>query len=204
MFLDNLAFKAAVVSLSGVVYWGGVIVQSVRVRKRIGRSPNLKPHGTKERLLWLGWLAVIAVWIVQPWVVWRLREAPFFEVLQFNYSQWLALAGLAMVVVGQGCTYWAYAALGYSWRIGIKKGEKTTLVTVGPYRRIRHPIYAFQILILLGAACLLPTLLSLLILGLHVICCRIKAKDEEAYLSSVHGETYKEYLSATGRFLPAL
>ena len=97
-----------------------------------------------------------------------------------------------------------YAALADSWRIGIKKKEKTELVTSGPYGRIRHPIYSFQILALLGAAMLIPTVVSLALLVLHTACSTIKALDEEAYLTGVHGESYKHFLARTGRFLPKL
>jgi protein-S-isoprenylcysteine O-methyltransferase Ste14 len=69
---------------------------------------------------------------------------------------------------------------------------------------VRHPIYLFQIVMLAGAALLLPTVLSLLALILHVVCVWIKAADEEAYLLTVHGDIYREYLSRTGRLIPRL
>ena len=39
-----------------------------RVRRRIGRSPNVEPRGVRERWLWLGWMLVVVVWVGQPWV----------------------------------------------------------------------------------------------------------------------------------------
>ena len=56
---DNLFLNRAVVFVSVLVYWGGVLVQARRVRRRIGKSPNLKPRGTKEWLLWAGWLLML-------------------------------------------------------------------------------------------------------------------------------------------------
>jgi len=45
--------------------------------------------------------------------------------------------------------------------MGIRKREKTILVRNGPYRFVRHPIYLFQTLMLLGALLLLrPPFLS--------------------------------------------
>src|SRR5215467_12334191 len=63
---DDLLIRRAVVSASGVVYWIGVLIQARRVRRHIGRSPNLKPWGSKERVLWVGWFVVILIWIFQP------------------------------------------------------------------------------------------------------------------------------------------
>jgi protein-S-isoprenylcysteine O-methyltransferase Ste14 len=57
---------------------------------------------------------------------------------------------------------------------------------------------------LTGAGLLLPTPVSLAILVIHTVCCVAKAADEEAYLRTVLGEEYRDYLSRTGRFFPKL
>ena len=101
-------------------------------------------------------------------------------------------------------TRWCYAALGDAWRMGIRRREKTTLVKNGPYRYVRHPIYLFQIAMLLGAILFLPTPFSFILLFVHLLCVVIKAVDEEAYLLRVHGSEYQVYLSSTGRLLPKI
>ena len=206
MAIDGLAARQAAVFASGAVYWAGVWVEAARVRRRVGKSPNLRPRGTKERLLWLGWMAVIAVWVGQPLVMNALWDTTSFVHIPMRlaplYSAWAFAAGVALMVAGQAGTFWCYAALGDSWRIGIRRKEKTNLITCGPYKRVRHPIYAFQMLILAGVALALPTPLSLIILGLHGLCSSIKASDEEAYLGAVHAEEYAAYMKCTGRFVP--
>ncbi len=94
--------------------------------------------------------------------------------------------------------------MGDAWRIGVRRREKTALVTVGPYRFVRHPIYGFQIVILAGVVLLLPTAASLAALALHLVCSYTKAFDEEVYLAGVHGEAYGEYVQRTGRFAPCI
>lgn len=199
---DDLLWQRLLVALSGLVYWGGVAVQARRVRQRIGRTPNLKPRGAKERLLWIGWTLVVLGWILQPlWIrpevagSW-LGPAPTLLHPAF------AVAGAALVVAGYAATLWCYAAMGAAWRIGIDRQGTSELVQSGPYRRIRHPIYSFQMLMLVGAALLLPTLASLAILGLHFLCASIKASDEEGHLAGVFGDEYRDYLARTGRFWP--
>ena len=204
MSTDELFWRRAIVSASGLIYWIGVWILARRVRKQIGRSPNLKPRGAKEKILWVGWLLVILVWVGQSFVV-RLENAwpgvTFFPAL---LSVPLLVTGVLLVVGGYSCTLWCYAAMGNTWRIGVNKNEKTTLVERGPYRAIRHPIYAFQLVMLAGAALLLPTALSFAILVLHFICALIKAVDEENYLKTVHGQAYVDYMTRTGRLLPKL
>ena len=107
-------------------------------------------------------------------------------------------------MTGYACTLWCYTVMGNAWRMGVNRAEKTLLVTRGPFQWVRHPIYLFQVLMLAGTALLLPTLISLLVLVVHVVCLVVKAADEEAYLRSVHGEEYGNYVSRTGRFLPRL
>jgi len=197
--MDEMLIRRAVVCASGLVYWAGVLIQARRVRRHIGRSPNLKPRGTKEKLLWLGWFMVITAWTLQPIFVGVLRGlwTPLMTPLTLAF-------GIALILAGYAATLWCYRAMGDSWRIGVNKKEKNALITLGPYRAIRHPIYAFQIVMLAGAFLLLPTALSAGIFVFHLICVLIKAADEEAYLLSIHGEAYRTYLSRTGRLTPRL
>lgn len=204
MSADELCWRRALVSASGIIYWVGVWILARRVRKQIGRSPNLKPRGAKEKILWVGWLLVILVWVGQSFVVRTENAWPGVALFPVLLNLPWFVSGIVLVVGGYACTLWCYVAMGNTWRIGVNKNEKTTLVERGPYRAIRHPIYAFQLVMLAGAALLLPTMLSFVILGLHFICALIKAVDEENYLKTVHGQTYLDYMGRTGRLLPKL
>ena len=199
---EELLLRRVVVSASGLLYWGGVLIQARRVRRHIGHSPNLKPRGPKEKALWLGWFAVIVVWIGQPFLAGGDAPKPGVDFFVALLSPAGLVTGLVLVALGYACTLWCYAAMGDAWRIGINAKEQTTLVRHGPYRHVRHPIYLFQIVMLAGAALLLPTPASFIILALHCLCVFIKAADEEKYLTTVHGEAYRDYLNCTGRLFP--
>ena len=204
MGVDELLMRKAVVAGSGLVYWAGVLVQAQRVRKQIGRSPNMTPRGTRERVLWFGWLLVIAVWIGQPFFVGVERAGVFVRLCPTLVQAIGLIFGFALVVAGYAGTLWCYAIMGSSWRIGVNQQEKNVLVTTGPFARVRHPIYALQVVMLAGAALLLPTVCSGVLLAFHLICVWLKAADEEAYLLTVHGEKYREHIARTGRLFPKL
>ena len=202
MTVEELQLRRVVVSVSGLLYWAGVLIQARRVHKQIGHSPNLKPRGAKEKALWLGWFFVIVVWVGQPFLVGDEASRPGLSLLRAMLHPAGLLLGLILILLGFGCTLWCYAAMGNTWRIGINAKEKTALTSRGPYRWIRHPIYLFQIVMLTGAAMLLPTFVSIALLALHCACVLVKAADEENYLTRVHGKAYSDYLSRTGRLFP--
>lgn len=201
MTAEEFILRRVVVSAFAFIYWAGVWVQARRVRKHIGRSPNLKPRGLKEKLLWLGWMLVILIWMSQSWFIAKVSGAHFFERL---LSPTGLVVGIVLTLAGYAGTLWCYVAMGDAWRIGINKKEKNALVSRGPYRFVRHPIYLFQIVMLAGGVLLLPTLLSGAILLLHIVCVLIKAADEETYLRSVHGDAYRQLMARTGRLLPKI
>jgi protein-S-isoprenylcysteine O-methyltransferase Ste14 len=198
MDIDELLIRRVAVCASAAIYWGGVAIQARRIRKRIGKTPNLKPRTPKEKILWAGWFAANFGCLMQPLVIPR---AMLFPALINPLTLTL---GFGLVAAGYAATLWCYASMGDTWRIGVNRTEKTSLVTHGPYRLIRHPIYGFQSVMLIGAALLLPTIFSLAIIAIHWVCVQFKAADEENYLLSVHGNAYREYLNRTGRLFPKL
>jgi protein-S-isoprenylcysteine O-methyltransferase Ste14 len=202
MAADDLFLRRAIVFGSAIVYWIGVFIQARRIRRQIGRSPNVKPRGPKEKVLWVGWFLVIAVWLGQPFAIGNdVLPAALRPAAPLLYRATL-LFGSALIVAGYAGTLWCYSIMGDSWRMGINRKEQNALVTRGPFGVVRHPIYLFQIVMLVGAALLLPTWLSLLIVLVHVVCVLIKATDEESYLLTVHGDEYRAYRSRTGRLFP--
>lgn len=107
----------------------------------------------------------------------------------------LAFGGLLWSVIGQ-------QQMGKEWRIGFAKAhDKTELVTHGLYARSRHPIYSGFILIAWGLFLATPNILTLILAVLTIVILAIEARLEEAYLLSLHGEPYREYLSRTRRWM---
>ena len=155
-------------------------------------------------MLWLGWLLVVATWIGQPFFAGGENAQAFVRLHAGSVHPAGLAAGIALIVAGYAGTLWCYAIMGSAWRIGVNEQEKNALVTTGPFARVRHPIYALQVVMLVGVLCLLPTACSLLLLGFHLLCVWLKADDEEAYLLATHGEAYRAHIARTGRLLPKL
>jgi len=126
-------------------------------------------------------------------------EAPFL-VFTWNWG-WkskLAAAVLALAVVLQ---YYSTYFLGkYSNRL-VKPGA---VVSFGPYRFVRHPMYASYILLFAGYCMALRSYLSLLFLtAVSLIYYNQRAKVEEDQLVHTFGPSYTSYRDRTKhKYLP--
>ncbi len=180
--IDTTAFRETTVLASGLIYWGGVLVHAYRIRRRIGRSPNLRPGTPKEWILWGGWVLVVIGWLGQPLLLGKLHGSWLFTPLAILSHPAEVILGTLLILAGFAGTLWSYAALGDAWRIWVDRREMPIRVTRGPYRFVSHPVYLFQVMIVLGTACLLPTTFSFCLLLFLIVLAAVKATDEEAHL----------------------
>jgi protein-S-isoprenylcysteine O-methyltransferase Ste14 len=79
------------------------------------------------------------------------------------------------------------------------------LITSGPYRFIRHPIYT-AFLLILGSTLLISAnwLIGLTWLGMTLIEVISRIGFEENLMLEYFGDRYREYMKTTGRLLPRL
>jgi len=76
------------------------------------------------------------------------------------------------------------------------------LCTTGPYRFVRHPIYAGAVFVALTPALIWNSWILLLLPALMYAAYSILVHKEEAMMMSIFGEEYKKYAARTGRFFP--
>ena len=113
--------------------------------------------------------------------------------------------GFVLAVIGILGTFVAQLALGASWRIGVDQAERTTLVTSGPFRLVRNPVFTAAASVFLGLALMVPNPVAIAGMAVTVIGIEIQVRlVEEPYLRGVHGAVYTDYASRVGRFLPGV
>ncbi|GII04188.1 methyltransferase family protein [Planobispora takensis] len=114
-------------------------------------------------------------------------------------------AGLLVAVLGTVTTLAAQLAMGTSWRIGVDAGERTDLVTGGPFAVARNPIFTAMITTSLGLTLMAPNPVALAGLAVLVVSIQMQVRAvEEPYLRTVHGAVYGEYAARVGRFVPGM
>jgi protein-S-isoprenylcysteine O-methyltransferase Ste14 len=198
---------AVITATTICAYWFGVGVMIVRVKRHSRGTPILSPKQPLERFMGLVFIPVVALWIILPWLA-RNGSSPLLALPPFTAGapvylacRWLAaiVAVLCLIV-----TVRCWARMGRDWRMAVAVGEKTNLITDGPFSRIRHPIYAFQILLMICTVVVVPTLPMLAVAVTHFALMNVKARNEERYLLLTQAEDYSRYVQRTGRFFPRL
>ncbi len=118
---------------------------------------------------------------------------------------WLNWVGLVVAVVGSMLALLAQGGLGTEWRVGVDPEESTELVTAGLYRYSRNPFFSGVLVLALGMAMVVPSPLALAGLACFILGIELQVRVvEEPHLASLHGESYREYAAAVGRFAPGI
>lgn len=114
-------------------------------------------------------------------------------------------AGLVLFAAGFVGTVAAQLAMGDAWRIGVDVAERTTLVTGGPFRVVRNPIFTCMITAAAGLTLLLPTAVAVVAWLALVVAIEIQVRlVEERHLLATQGAPYVAWAAETGRFLPGV
>ena len=114
--------------------------------------------------------------------------------------QWL---GLLLMIAGTIFRQWALINLGrfFSRNVQIESGHQ--VITTGPYRWIRHPVYTGMILIYTGMIMALGTWLgALLTFAMVTGCLLYRIHVEEQTLLTALGNEYREYMKRTWLLFP--
>ena len=116
-------------------------------------------------------------------------------------DSWLQGIGLALFVLGLALAVWARVYLGRNWGMPMSQKADPELVTTGPYRSIRHPIYSGIILAMIGTAMAVSLywLVAVVLLGAYFI---YSATVEERFMGGRFPDSYPEYKRSTKMLIP--
>lgn len=123
-------------------------------------------------------------------------------VLHSPLANW---AGIALASAGVLLTLGAQLSMGDSWRIGVDEHERTVLVTHGAFAVVRNPIFSAMVITAAGLVLIVPNVIAIVGFVALVVALELQVRGvEEPYLSRVHGDAYRRYADAVGRFVPRI
>jgi protein-S-isoprenylcysteine O-methyltransferase Ste14 len=168
-----------------------------RLRARTGERLDRRQEGwpilVSLRLLGLAFMIGLIAYIVNPAnMQWASLQLP-------AWARWSGVPiGIASIVM----VTWMFHTLGHNLTDTVVTRREARLVTHGPYRWVRHPMY---VALLLGvvANTLVTSNAYLAVVGvLAFLVIAARTRIEERNLIARFGHDYEDYMTHTGRFLP--
>jgi len=141
----------------------------------------------------LGFISVISFAINPNWLVFA----------DLSFPIWLRWTGIGIALAGFALLQWAQVTLAGSWSDAPRMMKEQTLITCGPYRRIRHPIYTAFIMIL-GSTLFISSnwFIGFCWVGMTILETMSRIGFEESLMLEYFGDQYRQYMKKTGRLLP--
>jgi len=153
-----------------------------------------------------GWLMrIYAIIVVVAVIFFQKQIYALIPILSFRFWSYSFMTGLTadlIVLLGLIVMIWSRKALGANWSANVTFKENHELITSGPYKHVRHPIYSGIILIVFGAFVYSATLFMFLVFILFFIGAYYKARKEEKLLIIHFPDTYLEYKKHTKSIIP--
>jgi protein-S-isoprenylcysteine O-methyltransferase Ste14 len=140
------------------------------------------------------WLSPLVYLINPHWMVWSKIGLP-------EWIRWLGVGIGILCVIG---IYWLFSSIGSGITPTSATRKQHVLVTTGPYRWVRHPLYTVGSSLFIAFGMMSD---NWFIAGLGIltfILMAARTPKEEANLIEKFGDEYREYMRRTGRFLPKL
>ena len=128
----------------------------------------------------------------------------YFQWAAMPLPEWLRWFGVGTGVLWSLLMYWTLSSLGKNLTDTVVTRAEAKLVTHGPYRWVRHPVYVTAALLMASVTLLTANWLigvsSVAVLALLAI----RTPKEEQMLIERFGQEYRAYMARTGRFLPRI
>lgn len=176
------------------IAWAGYWWWSAR-----GNKENRRHESVSSRLAHLLPLAVATLLLVPEHLPLGVLSQPLFPGSSMRY--W---TGVAMVIAGLAFTVWARLHLGRNWSATVTVKRDHELVTDGPYRLVRHPIYTGLILAFIGSALARNEWRGVLAVVIVFVALWRKLKLEERWMTETFGVAYTRYRERVHALIPGL
>ncbi len=135
-----------------------------------------------------------AMWIIQGIVLFLAHYMTGYHV-KLTDNFFILLAGIILVISGLFMLIDSFYFL-------LKPMFTKELMTNGPYKYARHPMYVSIYLLLSGVGLMFFSSLWFVILLAFVPLWYIDCKIEEGQMIDLHGDKYREYMKKTAMYWP--
>jgi protein-S-isoprenylcysteine O-methyltransferase Ste14 len=184
-----------------IIYWLGMIAEIIiRAPYQKGREKAAKTDrrvsATEKGILYLLLLGMFLLPLVYSVTNW-------LNFADYQLSTWLGWLGVVFMAGALFVFARAHIDLQSNWSPSLEIYEKHTLITKGIYGRIRHPMYASQLLWCLAQLLLLQKWLAgpiglLIFIPFYLL----RTRAEEKMMLETFGDDYRAYMQKVGGVFP--
>ena len=180
----------SVLSIAWLLFIGYWWISAIGVKKNVRR----------RSLRWEAGVRILAVAVIVALVRFPASRR-FLSQASAAVNPPEAAVGLIVCLMGFAVAVWARLHLGRNWGMPMTFKEGHDLVTGGPYRYIRHPIYTGMLLAILGSALVTGAVWLMVFAGMAIYCV-YSARTEEGLMLQAFPEQYTKYKRRTKAFIP--
>lgn len=181
------------------------------------------------RLIYDCWAVLLAVWLISAlrvkrtaereparewirhrlplWCAYLLLLAPALDFTPLRLgiiaqAAWVPGAGVGLTALGLILCLWARFRLGGNWSATVTVKQGHTLVTAGPYRWIRNPIYTGMLLMFVGTALVVARGRGWLAVALLLAALAVKIRQEERFMLRQFPREFPAYRQRSWALVP--
>jgi protein-S-isoprenylcysteine O-methyltransferase Ste14 len=191
---DIFRLLAAIILIAGL---GISVFYRSKADKESGERVSWKDEGiVMILLLRLGglliWFSIIGYLIYPPLLAGSKVGLP-------DWARWVGVGlGLFCVIL----IYWLFSSIGQGISPTVATRSEHQLVTKGPYRWVRHPLYTVGTLNFIALALMADSWFIAVMAVIAFILLALRTPNEEAHLIETFGDEYRVYMERTGAYFP--
>ena len=140
------------------------------------------------------WLSPLVYLLNPAWMAWS----------KIGLLEWVRWLGVGIGILCIFGIYWLFSSIGTGITPTSATRTEHQLVTSGPYRWVRHPLYTVGSSMFIAFGMMADNWFIALLGILAFLGMAARTPKEEANLIEKFGDQYREYMKRTGRFLPKL
>ena len=192
--MDETIWKIIFIIMGGVC---GTLIRLPHTKKYKKTEKITSEKPSREKFLTflaaVGMMVMPVIYVFTPWL----------NSFSINLPEWARWSGVVVFGFYLFLFWWVHKTLGKNWSpvLEIRKDHK--LITEGPYKYVRHPMYTCM---WLGVASfwLIPSnwVVGIVALVTWSILYFIRLPDEEKMMIEEFGDQYKDYMRRTKRIIP--
>ena len=178
-----------------IVVWIGFFLYWQVMSADVKATKRIEPAASRIIRATLFLLAILLMAYDRIPVPWLYRQLYAQGALAF----WV---GAGITVAGLGFAVWARRHIGRNWSRSVTLKEDHELITSGPYRFVRHPIYTGILTGVVGSAIALAQVRGVITVVTIAILMWLKLRREERFMREHFGEKYDAYVQRVAALVP--